>query len=1106
MTKQESLTGYKFTILSEDVATQDLFEDQTHERVSENLYQIIRGASKGVTIGLEGSWGSGKSTVIKLLKDKLTKNNEEKNLFFMFDAWAHDGDPLRRIFLESLIREIDPKEEEQDLNKIKGKIIGRKKVVEIKAKKSTSRLGKFISLSALLIPLGSAFLGKVKYDLFVWPWSNEAQTPYFLFLVGLLFCLSPLLVLAYWCRWGDKNPDTKKISWEFFSVDSQEDYTQDITEDGERTSIEFEDHFKTIIQTAMNKGLIDKCIVVVDNLDRVDPDHAKNIWSTLQTFFQKRSNGDSGGSWSDKLWFVIPFDRDGFHKIWKANDNDRETGKSFLKKCFQLIAEVPHPVMSGWSRYAEACINEALNQWPDHERKSVLSTYVRYASRLDKSPTPRDIKVFANQVGLLGAMWGGQASVEAICLYTLFKESFTTNELRGHLVAGQLPQTYQTDADRSDICAELAGLLFGVNKQKGLQLLLGPEIKSAFNLGDGKILSTLLEDHGSAFWIAYEHSKSEWMIGGGHTDEYKISFTKAFHEGLSTHKNRIHRDIQQLTRAWINSLDSLNFSNFDYSASLGLIVELSSERKIFIDSLHNSMSNKIETIISTIDTDKFPESSLSNIKKTTDLLAEVNKPLAPLPYNKLTSVSWKVWLNHLKKSETSLPFVLPKTETISFLAGDVDFTSPNLNAEALEILVKTYDIYPSSSEWESVVDQVVAWMNLRSRSHACEPLYGLAVKIATYANWKIASKIKLCLKGAPFWVSGQHSSCAENPSLPILAAITLEDELQEIGHVSTEVKSFWSETADQDQLTEIFNQLKQLNKLNVIWELCRDRRNSSAVNIIKNNDDKSLYSSWAGANYIDGYEWASDEEIRSIAEKLALNDSFFNNDSSMIDDPITYQNVYKIFYSLGDTKICSFIDAEISKIKKEDWLNCISENGEALYLVKNKNPHFSDALKEFLVDVVSGANKAKENSDLMRNIPSLLAKAADLNTAIIPAVLDAYFTASKDYLKDYEFELLCLFFEPHVLVVDESLLMNRINFWIDSDSKERIRWIVKQNVKPFKEPLESLMSRVELGLKSGDVTQNDLATLVNTKFNLGVVAQVSENKKGEQDTLVSKEV
>lgn len=1101
MTQQESLTGYKFTILSEDVATQDLFEDQTHERVSENLYQIIRDASKGVTIGLEGSWGSGKSTVIKLLKDKLTKNKEEKNLFFIFDAWAHDGDPLRRIFLESLIREIDPKEKDRDLKEIKGKITGRKKVVEVNAKKSTSRLGKWISLSALLIPLGSALLGKVNYDLLYWPLSNEAANhPNVLFLLGLMFCLAPAWVLAYWCKWGDKDSkDSNKVSWEFFSVDTREDYTQDITEDGERTSIEFEDHFKNIIQTAMSKGLIDKCIVVVDNLDRVDSDHAKNIWSTLQTFFQKRSNGDSGGSWSDKLWFVIPFDRDGFHKIWEAKDSDGETGKSFLKKCFQLIAEVPHPVMSGWSRYAEACIADALNQWPEHERKGVLSTYVRYASRLDKSPTPRDIKIFANQVGLLGAMWGGRASVEAICLYTLFKESFTTNQLRESLVAGQLPQTYQTDADRSDICAELAGLLFGVSKKKGIQLLLGPEIKSAFNLGDGKILSTLLEDHGSAFWIAYEHSKSEWMVGGGHTDEYKVAFTKALHEGLSTHRSHIHRDIQQLTRAWTNSFDSLNFSNFDYSDSLGSIIELSTERDTFIDSLHKSMSDKIKALVSMIGTDKFPGSSLPNIKKTADLLAACNKPLTAFRYNSLTSVNWKLWLNHLKKYETDLPFVLPKTETISTLANEVEFTSPSIKSEALEALVETYDIYPKSSEWESVVDQVVSWMNLRNRSHTCEPLYSLAVKFAVGANKKISLKIRACLKGAAFWVSGQHSSCTENPSLPILAAITLENELQEIGHVSAEVKSYWSETTDQDQLTGIFNQLEQMNELKVIWKLCRDKRNSSAVMIIKDNAEESLYSSWAGANYIDEYDWASDEEIKSIAEKLAVNGSFFNNESSMIDDPLTYQHVYKIFYPLGDAKICSFIDTEINKIKKEEWLDCILENGEALYLVKDKNPHFSDALKEFLVNVVSGADNTEVNFDLMENIPSLLGKAADLDTAILPSVVYAFFSASKDYLKDHEFELLCPFFEPHVLAVDEKHLMSKINSWIDNDSGERIQWLVSQNVKPFRKPLESLISRIELGLRSEDLARKDTAISINEKFNLGVVMVLPESQLTEEE-------
>lgn len=129
-----------------------------------------------------------------------------------------------------------------------------------------------------------------------------------------MLCLAPVIVLAYWFFCGDKDPDTKKISWEFFRIDSQENYTQDITEDGERTSIEFEDYFRQIINTAIKNHNIEKIIIVIDNLDRVTPEHAKNVWSTLQTFFQRLSTTGTTETWPDQVWFIVPFDRDGFKK------------------------------------------------------------------------------------------------------------------------------------------------------------------------------------------------------------------------------------------------------------------------------------------------------------------------------------------------------------------------------------------------------------------------------------------------------------------------------------------------------------------------------------------------------------------------------------------------------------------------------------------------------------------------------------------------------------------------------------------------------------------------------------------------------------------------
>ena len=93
---------YRFTLLREEAVERDSFEDGTHEKIATTLYKLITKEKGGVTVGLEGVWGSGKSAIISILGRKL--KNEKKIHFFTFDAWAHEGDPLRRIFLESLYR------------------------------------------------------------------------------------------------------------------------------------------------------------------------------------------------------------------------------------------------------------------------------------------------------------------------------------------------------------------------------------------------------------------------------------------------------------------------------------------------------------------------------------------------------------------------------------------------------------------------------------------------------------------------------------------------------------------------------------------------------------------------------------------------------------------------------------------------------------------------------------------------------------------------------------------------------------------------------------------------------------------------------------------
>ena len=86
---------------------EDFFEGQSQSKLAENISNYILKVDVKNTnkeslpriIGIEGSWGSGKSNVVTKLDNKL------KNLsyyIFTYDTWSHQEDLQRRSILETL--------------------------------------------------------------------------------------------------------------------------------------------------------------------------------------------------------------------------------------------------------------------------------------------------------------------------------------------------------------------------------------------------------------------------------------------------------------------------------------------------------------------------------------------------------------------------------------------------------------------------------------------------------------------------------------------------------------------------------------------------------------------------------------------------------------------------------------------------------------------------------------------------------------------------------------------------------------------------------------------------------------------------------------------
>jgi len=66
-----------------------------------------------LTIGLFGRWGSGKSSIIKTLSERLAKKNTNNSVkTVIYDAWKYSGDAFRRSFLLELKDQLNLKREQ----------------------------------------------------------------------------------------------------------------------------------------------------------------------------------------------------------------------------------------------------------------------------------------------------------------------------------------------------------------------------------------------------------------------------------------------------------------------------------------------------------------------------------------------------------------------------------------------------------------------------------------------------------------------------------------------------------------------------------------------------------------------------------------------------------------------------------------------------------------------------------------------------------------------------------------------------------------------------------------------------------------------------------
>lgn len=299
-------------VLSKD---SDLLNTSTY---ADNLTNLIQQAPKGqvFNIGLFGSWGSGKSSIIATAKDKLTSLKGAKVKFVTYDAWKYANDSFRRMFLFEVQRELGFKRTPlmekfyQNSNQ------------DIDVKNQLSPLKVVGVFAAIIITILVTSLLNIEVEYKISIYSLLAL---FSIIVGILTgCFNQLKVA---------------ISKPFmFAPEQFEQCFQEMMEEALRPNIiDRAFHFITRNPDYISHKQI---VIVIDNIDRCNSEQSYNLLTDIKTFLCDESFN---------IVFVIPVDDEALRKHILNSTHSENTDEcardkeEFLRKFFNVTLRIkPH--------------------------------------------------------------------------------------------------------------------------------------------------------------------------------------------------------------------------------------------------------------------------------------------------------------------------------------------------------------------------------------------------------------------------------------------------------------------------------------------------------------------------------------------------------------------------------------------------------------------------------------------------------------------------------------------------------------------------------------------------------------------------------------------
>ncbi len=485
---------------------EDKFDGKSQERlaravakhIKKNDSEKVESCVLPKIIGVDGTWGSGKSNVIRLLENELDSDYH----FFCYDAWGNQEDLQRRSILELLTSNLINNEILEGDAKIRVRGGTTKlgpwteKLKYLLARKSEKHVEKYPKISygtlaailvTILTPVFTLTGILLKPDLLtIWGVITPILVAAFPLLVALIVWLIAAIIDENYRNisfllavYQDKIESS--VSYETLSVDEPTVY------EFKQWMTDISDHLKS-----ENKQ---RLIIVFDNMDRLPAEKVKQLWSSIHTFFSEDG--------FEHIWAIIPFDEQHLSCAF-GSDSDSETKKLtryFINKTFPIVFRVSPPVITDYKGIIDAYMLEAFGEISGKQFSEVNRLY-----RIARStPNVREVIVFINELVALKNLWEDQVSLISMAIYTLKRNELENDEnigLEDMVLSGEyLGDLSQHVSYTEEIQSFISALSYGIDVQSANQIPLKRYLENCINGVENSDINKYKDSNPKFDWI-----------------------------------------------------------------------------------------------------------------------------------------------------------------------------------------------------------------------------------------------------------------------------------------------------------------------------------------------------------------------------------------------------------------------------------------------------------------------------------------------------------------------------------------------------------------------------------------------------------------------------